>query len=192
MTRQDGVALLYQRSQISQTQTDGTGVPIDTTTESVTANYYRATPNWTFSVGGGVTLIEPGSQRFPTGTISISNNPERATTVQLSLSRQASPSFFIIAGAMISNVVQVQVVHKLTRLLTIRGTANYGYNETVPKEADVNFTNFTLLGGINYKLSKTMSLDLYYDHSDFKTESPGLSYTVLRDAVGLALTVEWK
>jgi hypothetical protein len=199
MTRQDGVALLYQRSQISQTlaavgsvENPGGTIPIDTNTQSITANYYRSTPNWTLSAGGGVTLIEPGNQKFPTGTISLSNNPERATTVQLSLSRLASPSFYLVAGALISNVVQVQVVHRLTRLLTLRGSANYGYNETVPKTADTIFTNFTLSGGINYRLTKTMSVDLYYDHNDFKTESPGFGYTVLRDAVGLALTVEWK
>jgi hypothetical protein len=193
MTRQDGVALLYQRSQISQTQSQtATGAPIETNTQSVTANYYRSSPNWTFSVGGGVTLIEPGNQKFPTGTIAISNNPERATTVQVSLSRLASPSYYLTAGALISNVVQVQVVHRLTRLLTVRGSANYGYNETVPKTADTIFTNFTLSGGVNYRLTKTMSLDLYYDHNDFKTAAPGLNYVVLRDAVGLALTVEWK
>jgi hypothetical protein len=193
VTRQDGVALLYQRSQIIQTQSQtATGSTIDTSTESITANYYRATPNWTFTAGGGVTLIEPGNQKFPTGTIAISNNPERATTVQISLSRQATPSFYITAGALISNVVQAQVVHRLTRLLTLRGSANYGYNETVPKTADTTFTNFSLSGGVNYRLTKTMSLDLYYDHNDFKTQSPSLNYVVLRDAVGLALTVEWK
>jgi opacity protein-like surface antigen len=195
MTRQDGVGLLYQRSQISQAQAqtqEVTAAPIDTTTQSVTATYNRATPNWTFNVGGGVTVVEPVNLMFPTGSIAISNNPERATTVQLSLSRQASPSFFISAGAMISNVVQIQVVHRPTRLLTLRGSANYGYNEIVPKTADTSFTNFSLSGGINYKLTKTMSVDLFYDHNDFKTESPGLSYVVLRDAAGLALTVEWK
>jgi hypothetical protein len=193
ITRQDGVALLYQRSQISQTLSQTAGAaPIDTNTQSVTANYYRSTPNWTFSAGGGVTLIEPGNQKFPTGTIAISNNPERATTVQLSLSRLASPSFYLVAGALISNVVQVQVVHRLTRLLTLRSSANYGYNETVPKSADTTYTNLTFSAGANYKLTKTMSLDLYYDHNDFTTQSPFLSYTILRDAVGLAFTVEWK
>jgi opacity protein-like surface antigen len=199
ITRQDGVALLYQRSHISQTlsavgsvEVPGGLAPIDTTTESITANYYRTSPNWTFSVGGGVTLIEPGNQKFPTGTIAISNNPERATTVQVSLSRLASPSYYLTAGALISNVVQVQVVHRLTRLLTLRGSANYGYNETVPKTAETTFTNFTLSGGVNYRLTKTMSVDLYYDHNDFKTDAPGLNYVVLRDAIGLALTVEWK
>jgi hypothetical protein len=193
ITRQDGVALLYQRSQISQTLSQTTdGAPIDTNTQSVTANYYRATPNWTITLGGGVTLIEPGNQKFPTGTIAISNNPERATTVQLSLSRVASPSFYLVAGALISNVVQVQVVYRLTRLLTLRGSANYGYNETVPKTADTTYTNLTLSAGVGYRLTKTMSLDLYYDHNDFKTQSPFINYTILRDAVGLAFTVEWK
>jgi opacity protein-like surface antigen len=196
MTRQDGVALLYQRSQITQTQVETAGVPagapIDTNTQSFTANYYRATPNWNFSVTGGMALVNPGNQSFPTASLAISNNPARLTTVQLTLSRVPSPSFYISSGALISNVVQVQVVHRLTRLLTIRGSANYGYNEQVPTTEDITFTSFALSGGINYRLTKTMSLDLYYDHNDFKTDSPFLSYAVLRDAVGVALTVEWK
>ena len=194
MTKLDSVALLYQQNLISQTLAQSTGgtAPINTNTQSVTANYYRATPNWSFSVGGGMTLIEPASKAFPTGSITISNNPERSTTVQLTLSRIASPSFYIAAGAMISNVAQVQVIHRYTKLLTFRGSVNYGYSQTVPLETDTTFTNFTLSAGLNYRLTKMVSLDLYYDHNDFNTQSPGISYTVLRNAVGFALTVEWK
>ena len=194
MTKLDSVALLYQQNLISQTLAQSTGgtAPINTNTQSVTANYYRATPNWSFSVGGGMTLIEPASKAFPTGSITISNNPERSTTVQLTLSRIASPSFYIAAGALISNVAQVQVIHRYTKLLTFRGSVNYGYSQTVPLETDTTFTNFTLSAGLNYRLTKMVSLDLYADHNDFNTQSPGISYTVLRNAVGFALTVEWK
>ena len=31
-----------------------------------------------------------------------------------------------------------------------------------------------------------MSLDLNYDHNDFHTQSPGLSYTLLRNAVAIS------
>ena len=95
MTKLDSVALLYQQSLINQsqalTETDsrrGTA-SINTNTQSVTANYYRTTPDWSFTVGGGVTLIEPASKAFPTGNITISNNPERVDDRPADLSRQA-------------------------------------------------------------------------------------------------------
>jgi len=137
-------------------------------------------------------VVHPADKAFPTVTILISNNPERSTNVQLSLTRLAAPSFYLAAGALISNVAQVQVSHRLTRLLTLRGSANYGYNQIIPTEANTTFKNFSLSAGVNYRVTRTMSLDLFYDHNDFKSDTPGLSYTVLRNAVGLALTAEWK
>jgi hypothetical protein len=143
-------------------------------------------------VGGGITLIEPASKAFPTGNITISNNPERSTTVQMTLSRQATPSFYLSAGAQISNLAQIQVIHRYTKLLTLRGGVNYGYSQIVPLEANTTFRNFSLFTGLNYRLTKTMSLDLSYDHNDFLTQSPALNYTMLRNAVGLYLTAVWR
>jgi len=197
VSRLDGISLLYQKMFISQTlaaagQTQVNAPPTDTNTQSVTANWNRATPNWTFSVAGGMALVEPANKAFPTGNITISNNPERSTNVQLYLSRVAAPSFYLQAGAMISNVAQVQVSKRLTKELTARGSANFGYNEIVPTQSNTTFTNFTLSAGLNYRLTRYMFLDLYYDHNDFQTQSPGLSYVVLRNAVGVALTAEWR
>jgi hypothetical protein len=192
LTRADNIAVLYQQSLISQTLTNASGGNFDTNTQSVTANYTRQVPSWKFTVAGGVTLVEPVSKAFPTGRITISTNPERSTVLQLDLSRQAAPSFFLTAGAMISNVGQFMVTHRLEKHLTIRASANYGFNESIPVEADTKFTTFTLSGGLNYRISKTISLDLYYDHNDFKTEAPGVNYVILRDVIGLGLTAEWK
>jgi hypothetical protein len=121
--RVDSIALLYQQSLINQTiaQSNGAGAA-NTNTQSVTANFDRVTPNWRIGVQGGVTLIEPASKAFPTGRLRISNSPERLTTVQLELSRQAAPSFYLVAGAMISNVAQVQITYRMTKLLTLRGS----------------------------------------------------------------------
>jgi hypothetical protein len=192
LAHRDSIALLYQQSLINQETTSGTSAPFNTNTQSLTANYTRVMTNWTFGVGGGVTLVEPASQAFPTGNIRISTNPERSTVVQLDLSRQAAPSFFLTAGAMISNVAQLQIIHRLEKHLTLRASANYGFNQSVPKEADTEFTNITLSAGLNYRVTKAISIDLYYDHNDFKTESPSINYVVLRDVVGLALTAEWR
>jgi hypothetical protein len=192
LTREDSISLLYQQSLISQTQTSGAGSVFETNTQSVTANYSRITPSWTFTMAGGVTLVEPASLAFPTGNIRVSTNTERSTMVQIDLSRLAAPSFYLSAGAMISNVAQAQVIHRLEKHLTLRAGANYGFNEVIPVESNTKFTNLTLSVGLNYRVSKTLFVDLYYDHNDFKTDSPGISYVLLRDVVGISLTAEWR
>ena len=192
MTRADSVAVLYQQSLINQTQTSGTGSVFDTNTQSVTATYTRQVPSWKFTIGGGVTLVEPASQAFPTGRITITTNPERSTVLQLDLSRLATPSFYLTAGALISNVGQIQITHRLEKHITLRGSVNYAFNESVPRSADSTFNNFTLTAGLNYRISKTFSADIYYNHNDFKTDTPTLSYVVLRNVVGFALTAEWR
>ncbi len=192
LSRADSLALLYQQGLISQTVTGGSGTPFSTNTQSVTANYRRVNPSWTLGVVGGVTLVEPASKAFPSGSIRLSTSPERSTIFQVDLSRQAAPSFFLVAGAMISNVGQLQVTHRLEQHLTVRASANYGFNESIPSSADTQFTNITLSAGLNYRVTKTLSLDLYYDHNDFKTESPSINYVMLRNVVGFALTAEWR
>ncbi len=93
---------------------------------------------------------------------------------------------------MISNVAQLQVIHRYTKLLTLRGGVNYGYSQTVPLETNTTFKNLSLFTGLNYRLTKQMSIDLNYDHNDFQTNTPALSYTLLRNAVAIFLTAEWK
>ena len=203
MTQTDSIAILYKQNLISQTQTSSTtgpgdGAPVpgaavfNTNTQSVTANYTRATSFWTFAAGAGVTLIEPASTAFATGNIRVSTNPERSTVLQLDLTRQASPSFYLQAGAMISNVAQVQVIHMLDQHLRLRASANYGFNEIVPTSSNTTFNNFVFSTGLNYRITKSLSADLTYDYNNFETSSPGISYTVNRNVVGLMLTAEWR
>jgi hypothetical protein len=198
VSQTDSVAILYKQNLISQEQTTNanTATPgaavFNTNTQSVTANYTRATSFWTFAAGGGVTLIEPASKAFATGNIRVSTNPERTTVLQLDLTRQASPSFYLQAGAMISNVAQVQVIHMLDQHLRLRASANYGFNEIVPTSSNTTFNNFVFSTGLNYRITKSLSADLTYDYNNFETSSPGISYTVNRNVVGLMLTAEWR
>jgi opacity protein-like surface antigen len=191
LTRQDSISFSYQRSQVTQTQTTGEGQVFDFTTQSVLVGYNRTMPDWTAGISGGMTLIDPAHRAYPTAIIKLSTAPERVTAMRLDLSRQAAPSFFFVSGALISNLAQVAVSHKLSRLLSVEAGVNYGYNETVP-DRTVKFTSFTVGAGVKYKLTKTMILDFYYSYNDFKTEQPGLPFEVLRNVVGFSLTAEWK
>lgn len=190
LTPAESISLSYKQSLISQTRTGGGTFTRSTNTQTLSAGYNRVNPDWTFGVEGGVTLVEPASQAYPTGNINFSTNPERATTVHLDLSRIAAPSLFFVAGAIISNVGQAQVIHRLSERLALRGSANYAYNESVPERV-VRFNTLTLSTGLNYKLTRTMLVDLFYEHTDFKTDSQTLDFTILRNVVGLSLTAQW-
>jgi opacity protein-like surface antigen len=190
LTREDSVAVLYQRAQTNQTSV-GTSQSFDFTTQTLLLDYSRTTSDWKFGIQGGATHIDPANKAYPVATISVSNSLERITAVRLDLSRKAGPNFFLGGGAMIGNVGTLSVSHKLSRLLTLQASVNYGFNESVP-DGNVKFTNLTAGGGLNYKLTKTMAIDLYYNYSDFKTEQLTSSFEVLRNMVGFSLTAQWK
>jgi hypothetical protein len=180
----------YQQSLVTQTVTDGSQ-NIEYNTQELWANYTRIMPEWTATVRGGVTLIEPASQAFPSAVLSITSNPERSTSIRLDLSRRAAPSFFIVGGATISNVAQVEVTQRLSKRFSLRGSFSYGYNEVVPMKT-VKFENLNAVAGMNYRLSRNTSLDLFYSYNDFKLTQPGVPFDVLRDVVMLSLTAQWK
>lgn len=190
----DHVALSYQQSLVSQKLTNsGPGIAQDLSynSQEVSAKYTRIMPDWTAAVQGGATLIEPASQAFPSATLTVTTNPERSTLLRLDLSRRAAPSYFFAAGSTISNVAQVAVSHRLSKRFSLRGSFSYGYNEIVPGKT-IKFENLSALAGLNYNLTRTMSLDLSYNYNNFTIKQPGTPFEVQRDVVMLSLTAQWK
>jgi hypothetical protein len=190
LTRIENLTLSYQPALISQTVTTG-GPPIETRTQTVMGSYARVGQDWTFGVGAGITHVSLGNKAFAVGNMRLSTNPDRITVFRIDLSRTASPSFFFVSGALISNVGQMALSHKLSRRLSLQGNVNYGYSESVPG-ADVKYTNFSTGIGLNYKLTKIMTLDFFYNYSDFQFEGPGINYEVPRNLLGFSLAAEWK
>jgi opacity protein-like surface antigen len=192
LTRQDSVSLSFERNQVHQEPSGGSGQIFDFTTQSALLGFERVMLDWTARITGGITHISTVDKAYPVGSIKIGTSPERLTAVRLELSRQASPSFFFVNGALLSNVGQLAVSHKLSRRLSLEASVNYALNESVP-DRSVKFTSFTAGAGLKYKLTKVMILDLYYNYNDFTTEQVGAAdFEVLRHVVGFSLTAEWK
>ncbi|TXG86842.1 MAG: hypothetical protein E6R14_02250 [Thermomicrobiales bacterium] len=190
----DHLALSYQQSLVSQKLTNsGPGISQDLAynAQEVSAKYTRIMPDWTAVVQAGATLIEPASQAFPSAALTVTSDPERSTSFRLDLSRRAAPSYFFAAGSTISNVAQVAVAHRLSKRLTLRGSFSYGYNEIVPGKT-ITFENLSGLAGLNYNLTRTMSVDLSYNYNNFTIKQPGTPFEVQRDVVMLSLTSRWK
>jgi hypothetical protein len=192
LTPTDSIAFTYRQSLITQTRTTGSTGTIETGTLTLSTDYARVMQDWTFSVVGGATYIEPVGETFPTGTVALSTTPERETTVQLDFSRLIRPSYFIVGGVIISNVGRVQISQRLSERLSLQGSAYYAFNQTISSQAQGNkFNNLTLSTGLSYNLTRTMIVDLSYIHTDFKRELAVTDNIVLRDMVTLSLTAQW-
>jgi opacity protein-like surface antigen len=191
LTPIDSISLSYSQSLISQQRTAGNTGAFETGTLTLSTDYARVMPDWALEIGGGVTYVAPAGRTYPTGGIKFRTTPERVTTVQLELSRVPAPSFFLVGGALISNLGRVQIIHRLSERLSLRGSAFYAFNEAVSDRA-VKFNNLTLSTGLSYNLTRSMAVDLSYEHTDFKRETTTTGFTVLRDVVTLSLTAQWQ
>jgi len=144
--------------------------------------------DWTATVSGGGTLVEQGGNRiFFSGRFSLANDIDRQTRVTFTISRQAAPAYIGAGGAFISNVLQLYVVHRLTRLLHLTVSGNYAQN----KSTAIDFKLETLIATarLEYKLTRSTQLSLSQEYSHF-------SYTGVspfdRYATTLMLTTLWK
>jgi hypothetical protein len=192
LTPVDSIALLYRQGLLDQERSGGSGVrTIETNTQSILIDYTRVMPNWRFELAGGAVLVEPASEWFGIGRIRISNNPERATTVELSLSRQAAPSFFNIPGAVISNVGQVTLNHRLSERLSLRGSVRYAYNQQAINTS-VTFENLNARAGLDYKLTRNIVASLFYTYTYINNGFALPEYQVSRNQVGFSMTAQWK
>ena len=192
LTPVDSIALLFRQALLDQDRTTGgSGGTRETNVQTISVDYTRVMPNWRFELVGGAVLIEPASEWFPIGSVSISNNPERSTVVRLNLSRRAAPSFFLQPGALISNVAQVVLTHRFSDRLTLRGNVGYAFNQLVV-DTSKTIQNVTAGAGLNYELTRTIAVDLFYTYTHIDNEFITPGFQVSRNLVGFSLTAQWK
>ena len=190
LTRTDSVAAVYRQSFLSQSPSDQPSRTFNTNFVTLAGHYNKVFPEWTFSVEGGISLVEPASRTFPSGTIRITTHPERTTVLNLVLSREPKPSFYLEGGALISNLARVGISHRIYERLTVEADAAYAYNEFIP-HTEGTFKHLAATAGLSYKLTRTITGNLLYAFHNIDTDRPDLSYQFSRHQVGFALTAEW-
>ncbi|MEP6958279.1 MAG: outer membrane beta-barrel protein [Nitrospirota bacterium] len=191
LTQQDSISLLFSQRLIIQEQSTG-GAPIYTNAQSLMANYERVMPTWKIGFGAGPTLIDPVNRAYTVGYFRFSTNPDQSTTVVLDLSRLATPSFFLVAGALMSNVGRAEITHRLSDRLTLAGSVGYAYNQLITTGSTATFKTLSANTGLTYMLTRTMSAEFFYRYTDFVNDSPAINYEVSRNQVGFALTARWE
>jgi len=151
-------------------------------------DYTKVFPEWTFTVRGGVTFVEPAGRTFPSGSIKVETKPERDTVVSLTLSRDAYPSFFLQEGAMISHIARVGISHTIYERLRVTGSAGYAFNQFLPN-TNGQFQNFTGSSRLSYMLTRNIRGELFYLFTNLKADGTEVEYQVSRHQVGFMLSV---
>jgi hypothetical protein len=191
LTRNDSIAAVYRQSYILQSRSEG-GRSFSTTLVTLAGNYTKEFQEWGLDVEGGVTFIEPAGRSFPSGRVTVTTKPERDTVLRVILSREARPSIFLQGGAIISNLAQVGISHRIYERLTLDGSAAYGLGQFFPNTSDSTFQNFTGSTALSYKLTRNITGDITYRFTNINREGGGLEYQFSRHQVGFFLTAEWK
>ena len=149
----------------------------------------RILPGWLITVSGGATVVEQaGNRTFFSGKLALAPNHDRPTQVRVSVSRQVAPAFFGAGGALISNIAQLSVSHRFSKVLLLTVSGNYAYNVSAPVDS---FTFESLTGSalLEYKLTRSTTLGLSQEYNRY-------SYTGIapfdRYATILTLRTEWK
>ena len=187
LTRNDSIAALYRQTFITQERSEG-GRTFSTNLITLEGDYTKVFPEWTFIVRGGVTFVEPVGRTLPSGSIRVTTKPERDTVLALTLSRQASPSFFLQGGARINHLAQASIRHRIYERLSVRGSGGYSLNQFFPN-TDSQFQSITGGSGLEYMLTRNIRGELFYLFTHIDADTPGLEYQVSRHQVGFMLSV---
>ncbi len=190
LTRNDSVAAIYRQTFLLQSRSEG-GRSFSTNLVTLAGEYTKAFQEWSFTVEGGITFVEPAGRTFPSGALKVTTHPERDTVIHVTLSRQARPSFFLGGGALISNLGRVGISHRIYERLTVEGSAAYGYNQLFP-DTDQTFKNFTASSGLHYNLTRNITGNFLYTFINIDVDRTDIAYQVSRHQVGFFLTAAWK
>jgi len=187
LTRNDSIAVFYRQTFITQERSEG-GRRFNTNIITFEGEYRKEFLDWTFSARGGVTFIEPVGRTLPTGAIHVTSKPERDTILDLTLARQALPSYFLEGGARINNLARATIRHRIYERLSVVGSGMYALSEFLPNSEN-QFQNITGASKLEYMLTRKLKGELFYVFTHVDSETTALAYQVSRHQVGFMLSV---
>jgi hypothetical protein len=187
LTRNDSVAALYRQTFFTQERSEG-GRTFSSNIITLEGDYTKVFPEWTFTVRGGVTFVEPVGRTLPSGSIRVTTKPERDTVLALTLSREARPSFFLQGGARINNRAQASIRHRIYERLSVSGSGGYALSQFFPN-TDSQFQIITGASRLEYMLTRNIRGELFYLFTHTDAETTALEYQVSRHQVGFMLSL---
>ena len=187
LTRNDSIAALYRQTFFTQERSEG-GRTFSGNLITLEGDYTKVFPEWTFTVRGGVTFIEPVGRTLPSGSIRVTTKPERDTVLDLTLAREARPSFFIQGGSRINNSMRASIRHKIYERLSVSGSGGYSLSQFFPN-TDSQYQSITGGSKLEYKLTRNIRGELFYLFTHIDADTTALEYQVSRHQVGFMLSV---
>lgn len=187
LTRNDSIAARYQQTFFTQERSEG-GRTSSGNIILLEGDYTKVFPEWTFTVRGGITFIDPVGRSLPSGSIRVTTKPERDTVLSLTLSRDGRPSFFLQGGSRITNRAQVSIRHRIYERLSVSGSGGYSLSQFFPN-TDRTFQSVTGASRLEYMLTRNIRGELFYLFTHIDADSPGLEFQVSRHQVGFMLSV---
>lgn len=187
LTKNDSVAALYRQTFFTQERSGG-GRTFSNNIVTLEGDYTKVFPEWQFTVRGGVTFVEPVGRSLPSGSIQVSTKPEQGTVLDLTLSREARPSYFLQGGARINNLARVSIRHRIYERLTVEGNGGYSLTQFFPN-TDRQYQLITGGSRLSYMVTRNIRGELFYLFTHINSESEALQYQVSRHQVGFMLSV---
>jgi hypothetical protein len=174
-TFEGGDTLFFKfNSTMGESKPAGSGTTRNYVFHKIEPEYVTSTvvPGWTLRISGGGTLVEQaGSRIYMSGKLGLATDYDRRTHVEMSVSRQAIPSFFATSSSLISNVALFNVSYAFSRLVRLTAGAAYAYSETAPVKT---FAFRTVRGSVALDYSLTQSTTLSLSQEDTYYERTGV------------------
>ncbi|MDR4464469.1 MAG: outer membrane beta-barrel protein [Nitrospira sp.] len=187
LTRNDSVAALYRQTFLTQERSEG-GRTFSTNLISLEGDYTKEFPEWSFTVRGGITFVEPTGRSLPSGSIQVTTKPERDTVLALTLAREARPSFFLQGGARITNSARASIRHRIYERLSVSGSGGYTLSQFFPN-TESQFQTVNGAARVEYMLTRNIRGELFYIFRHINSDTTALEYQVSRHQVGFMLSV---
>ena len=174
-----------------ESKPEGPGATRTYVFQTIAPEYVTKTlvPGWTLTFSGGPTLVEQGggSRVFMSGLLELATDYDRRTHVEMSVSRQAIPSYYQTPSAMISSVARFYVSYNISRLLRLSADAGYAYGETAPVKTNAYRTVYGSVA-LEYSLTQSTRLSLSHEYTYYERTGV-LPYD--RSATMLTLKTVW-
>jgi len=187
LTRNDSVAALYRQTFFTQERSEG-GRTFSTNLITLEGDYTKVFPEWTFTVRGGVTFVEPVGRTLPSGSLQVTTKPERDTVLNLTLSREARPSYFLQGGARINHLARASIRHRIYERLSVSGSGGYALSQFFPN-TESEFQIITGASRLEYMVTRNIRGEFFYIFTHVNSDTTALEYQVSRHQVGFMLSV---
>jgi hypothetical protein len=134
----------------------------------------------------GITQIQPGNLREPVGGAALNWTVTESERWQIKYTRGVTANFFLVASALISQRVDVGVVHQFTKRLALTASVNYALNETTSVPV-FRAISYGAEANVSYRwtrhIASVLSFQHYnYNYGDFQFD---------RNVVWFGLSATW-